>query len=270
MTEQALQARNGDVRIAYEVLGAGEPVLLIHGLGYARWGWEPVSGPLADAFQVVLFDNRGIGGSDIPIGPYSAREMAADAVAVLDAAKVERAHVVGTSLGGMVAQELALGWPRRVRGLVLACTTPGGPRAHPLPEQTLRLMAEAPLLPPEEALRRFVENALAPATVRERPELVDRIYRWRLEHPPDPAGWQAQASAGVTFDAFDRLGSISAPTLVLHGTEDAVVDHRNAQLLADGIPDARIELFQGTGHLFFWEEPERFVQLATTFLEERS
>jgi pimeloyl-ACP methyl ester carboxylesterase len=170
----------------------------------------------------------------------------------------------------MVAQELALGWPERVGRLVLACTTPGGPRAYPLPEPTLRLMAEAPLLAPEEALRRFVENALAPATVRERPDLVERIYRLRLEHPPDPAGWQAQAAAGVTFDAFDRLGAISAPTLVLHGTEDAVVDHRNARLLADGVPHGRVELFPQTGHLFFWEEPERFVQLITSFLEERS
>jgi 3-oxoadipate enol-lactonase len=270
MTEQALQARNGSIRIAYEVTGHGAPVLLIHGLGYARWGWEPVSTPLAETFRLLLFDNRGIGGSDVPPGPYSAREMAADAVAVLDSAEVERAHVVGTSLGGMVAQELALGWPERVRRLVLACTTPGGQRAYPLPEPTLRLMAEAPLLSPEEALRRFVENALAPATVRDRPELVERIYRLRLEHPPDLAGWQAQASAGVAFDAFERLASISAPTLVLHGTDDAVVDHRNALLLADAIPDARMELFPGTGHLFFWEEPERFVQLVTSFLEERS
>lgn len=270
MSEQALLAHHGDVRIAYEVQGKGEPVVLIHGLGYARWGWEPVSGPLAESFQVVLLDNRGIGGSAVPTGPYSAADMAADVVAVLDAAEVERAHVIGTSLGGMIVQELAIGWPERVRRLVLACTTPGGPRAYPLPEPTLRLMAEAPLLPPEEALRRFVENALAPATVRERPEIVERIYRLRLEHPPDPLGWQAQAAAGVAFDAFERLGSISAPTLVLHGTEDAVVDHRNAPLLADGIPQARVELIPGTGHLFFWEEPERFLELLTGFFEEEA
>ena len=268
MTGQALEARSGAVRIAYDSVGSGEPLVLVHGLGYARWGWEPVLGPLADSFEVVTLDNRGIGSSDVPAGPYTASDMAADVVAVLDAAGLESAHVVGTSLGGMVAQELAIGRPDRVRRLVLACTTPGGPNAFPLPEPTLRLMAEAPFLPPEEALRRFVENALAADTVHDRPELAERIYRLRLEHPPDPLGWRAQAAAGVTFDAFDRLGSISAPTLVLHGTDDTVVDVRNAQLLAEGIPDARTELLPGTGHLFFWEERERFVELVTSFLKE--
>ena len=121
------------MRIAWESKGAGEPVLLIHGLGYARWGWEPVAEPLAQRFRLLLFDNRGIGESEIPPGPYTARAMAEDAVSVLDEAGVDSAHVVGTSLGGMVAQELALGWPDRVDRLVLACTTPGGPDAWAAP-----------------------------------------------------------------------------------------------------------------------------------------
>jgi len=159
------------VRIAWERHGRGAPLLLIHGLGYARWGWEPVLPGLAERFDVILFDNRGIGESDAPPGPYTAAEMADDAIQVLDEAGVGRAHVVGTSLGGMVAQELALGHPDRVDRLVLACTTPGGPKAHPMPQRTLTLMAEAATLEPAVALRRFVENALAPATVAEHPEL---------------------------------------------------------------------------------------------------
>ena len=117
------------------------------------------------AFEVISFDNRGIGDSDVPPGPYTVADMATDAVRVLDEAGVERAHVVGTSLGGMVAQELALAFPERVDRLVLACTTPGGPRSHPMPAVTVALMAEAAALEPAVALRRFVENALAPATV---------------------------------------------------------------------------------------------------------
>jgi pimeloyl-ACP methyl ester carboxylesterase len=189
-------------------------------------------------------------------------------VAVLDAVGVDRAHVVGTSLGGMAAQELALGWPERVDRLVLVCTTPGGPRAFPLPQRTLELMATAPTLPQDVALRRFVENALGAETLELRPDLADAIYDRRLEHPPDSAGWQAQAAAGTGFDAFDRLGSIEAPTLVLHGTDDGVVDPRNARLLADAIPDTRLELFAGGGHLFFWEQPERFVAAIERFLRE--
>jgi 3-oxoadipate enol-lactonase len=251
------------VRIAWNEVGAGEPVLLIHGLGYARWGWEPVARALGERFRLLLFDNRGIGESEVPPGPYTARAMAEDAVSVLDAAGVDTAHVVGTSLGGMVAQELALGWPERVGRLVLACTTPGGPAAYPLPERTLALMAEAPSLPQDVALRRFVENALAPGA----PEaLIDRIVVHRLAAPPDPAGWAAQAAAGASFDAFERLGAIAAPTLVLHGTADGVVDPRNAELLGERIANARVELFPGTGHLFFWEQPERFVEIVGEFL----
>lgn len=248
------------VRIAWEAVGSGPPVVLLHGLGYGRWGWGPVVAPLAERFRVVLLDNRGIGESDVPPGPYTARELADDVVVVLDEAGIERAHVVGTSLGGMVAQELALGRPERVEKLVLACTTPGGPKAYPLPARTLALMVQAPLLPPDVALRRFVENALAG------PEHVEEITRLRLANPPDLAGWAAQAAAGTSFDAFDRLGEIAAPTLVLHGTSDAVVDPRNAALLAERIPGARVELFPDCGHLFFWERPGRFVELVQDFL----
>lgn len=254
------------VRIAWERRGSGEPLLLIHGLGYARWGWEPVLPGLAERFDVILFDNRGIGESDAPPGPYTAAEMADDALRVLDEAEVDRAHVVGTSLGGMVAQELALAHPDRVDRLVLACTTPGGPRAHPMPQQTVALMAEAATLEPAVALRRFVENALSPGTAAGRPELVDRIMTHRLATAQDPATWAAQAAAGATFDAYDRLGGLGAPTLVQHGAEDVVVDPRNGELLAELLPDARLDPFAGTGHLFFWEEPERFVSSVSSFL----
>ena len=255
------------MRISWDRRGSGEPLLLIQGLGYGRWGWEPVVEPLARSFDVLTFDNRGIGESDVPPGPYTAAEMAADAVQVLDEAGIERAHVVGTSLGGMIAQELALAYPERVDRLVLACTTPGGQKAHPMPQVTVALMAEAATLQPAVALRRFVENALAPASVAAHPELVERIMAHRLATAQQPAAWAAQASAGATFDAYDRLGALAAPTLVQHGDEDVVVDPRNADLLVELLPDARLERVPG-GHLFFWEAPEQFVSSVSGFLED--
>jgi pimeloyl-ACP methyl ester carboxylesterase len=258
------------VKLAWERHGAGDPVLLIHGLGYARWGWEPVLPGLTERFEVLLFDNRGIGESDAPPGPYTAAEMAADAIQVLDEVGVDRAHVIGTSLGGMVAQELALAHPERVDRLVLACTTPGGPRAQPMPDVTVRLISEAAGLEPAVALRRFVENALAPGTVAERPELVERIMEHRLRTAQDPAAWAAQAAAGATFDAYDRLSALDTPVLVQHGSEDLVVDPRNGELLADLLPDAQLERFDGCGHLFFWEEPERCVSSVAAFLEDHA
>lgn len=245
------------MKIAWERRGAGEPLLLVHGLGYARWGWEPVLDGLARSFDVILFDNRGIGESDAPPGPYTAAELAADALQVLDEAGVARAHVLGTSLGGMVAQELALAHPERVDRLVLACTTPGGPESFPMPEQTVALMQGGA------TLRQFVENALAPEPDE---EVVERILRHREATAQPLEAWTAQAAAGATFDALDRVAGIAAPTLILHGTADAVVDSRNTALLALRIPDARVELFPGGGHLFFWEQPERFVEVVTEFL----
>jgi 3-oxoadipate enol-lactonase len=260
----ALRARHGAVELAYELLGDGPPLLLIQGLGYGGRGWGPVLDLLAEDFTVAAFDNRGFGASDVPPGPYSVRELAEDARAVLDAAGLDRAHVVGASLGGMVAQELALTHPQRIDRLVLACTTPGGVGAYPMPSQTVSLMLEAPTMPPDVALRKFVENALGDGGSA---DLVERIVAYRTANPPDLGGWQSQAAAGAVHDALDRIGSIAAPTLIVHGTEDAVVDSRNANLLADRIPGARVELLRGCGHLPFWEEPERFANLIKEFLQ---
>ena len=131
------------MKIKWESTGEGTPLLLIQGLGYGRWGWDPIIPGLAARHRVVTFDNRGIGESDKPQGPYTAAQMAGDALHVLDEAGIGRAHVFGASLGGMIAQELAVTAPDRVDKLVLGCTTPGGPDAVPMPEVTLRLFAEA-------------------------------------------------------------------------------------------------------------------------------
>jgi 3-oxoadipate enol-lactonase len=130
-----------------------------------------------------------------------------------------------------------------------------------MPEVTMRLFAEAPSLAPEVALRRFIENALGedpPA------ELVDELFARRVANPPDPAGWQAQAAAGMTFQGVD--GEITAPTLILGGTADNVVDYRNAEVLAARLAGARVELLEGAGHLFFWEQPDESVRIINEFL----
>jgi 3-oxoadipate enol-lactonase len=258
-----VNARNGDVSIAYETLGEGPSLLLMQGLGYARRGWGPAIERLAESFRVTFYDNRGIGESDKPAGPYTATDLAEDAVAVLEAVGDERAHVVGASLGGMVAQQLALARPARVDRLVLACTTPGGAGSHVMPARTLELMAQAPKLDPDVALRRFVENGLGDP----RPDLVERVLAYRRANLPDPDGWKAQAAAGASFDVLDRVAGIQAPTLVVTGTKDAVVDPRNSDLLAARIPGARLEHLQGVGHLLFWEQPQRFVELVRGFLQ---
>jgi len=256
-------AANGDVTIGWEEAGTGSPLLLIHGLGYARWGWEPLAPLLAEHHRVISFDNRGVGESSVPAGPYTAAEMAGDALAVVDAAGVERAHLLGTSLGGMIAQELAFIAPERVDRLVLIATTPGATGGFPMPEVTVRLLAEAAELPPDVALRRFVENALGPAPD---PRLVERILAHRMTAPQDPAGWAAQAHAGTTYDGAGRAKAITAPTLLISGTADRVVDHRNSTALAELIPDASVQLVPEAGHLVFWERPRLVADLVMEHL----
>jgi 3-oxoadipate enol-lactonase len=261
------EAINGDVRLAYEERGSGEPLLLVHGLGYDRQGWGPLPDLLAKDFRVVLVDNRGVGESDAPEGPYTVAQLAEDAIAVLDAAGIERAHLFGVSLGGYIALELAISHPERLNKLVLASTAPGGPRAHPMPQRGLEAFGRFPTLEREAGLRLMVENSLGDRAVRELPELTDEVYAYRLTNAPTIAGWQAQAYAGATFDAFDRIAEIDLPTLILQGTGDNVVDPRNADLLAERISGARVEFFPDRGHLLVWEEGAAIADTVKEFLQ---
>lgn len=263
--------RDGVV-LSYELRGRlrrrGRPwVVLIAGLGFDRHGWHPVVAGLGGRFRLVLLDNRGVGRSDQPPGPYSVAEMARDVVAVLDAAEIDRAHVVGTSLGGMVAQELAIGYPERVDRLVLVATTPGWPFGYPFPATNAWMLSHSSRRPPEVARRQRVEYALSQRTVRERPQIVDRIVSQLEESPPGRDPWREQAAAGARYTNRGRAGNIRARTLVVHGSDDAVVDPRNAALLAAAIPDADLAVLPGAGHLLFWEQPDEFVSTVARFLE---
>jgi 3-oxoadipate enol-lactonase len=254
------------VKIAYEILGDGEPLTLVHGLAYDRAGWGRFPELLAEHFRVVLLDNRGVGESDAPAGPYAVAQMAQDVAAVLDDAGIERTNLFGVSLGGYVAQEFTLTYPERVTKLVLASSAPGGSKAHPMPESTQQVFARYPTMEREAGLRMFVENSLGERGVREVPELVEEIFQYRLGHAPTAGAWMAQAAAGATYDNSDRVGAIDKDTLVLAGSADVVVDPRNAEVLGELIPNARVEIVPDRGHLMVWEDSERVAELVTEFL----
>lgn len=259
-------ATSDGVRLAYEELGDGEPLLFIHGLAYDRLGWGPLPRVLADEFHVVLFDNRGVGDSDVPEGPYSMEQLAADAVAVLDDAGIESTHIFGVSLGGFIAQEIALTYPTRVGRLVLCSTSPGGPNAFPMPKRGIDAFTRFPSLDREAGLRLMVENSLGDHAIRERPELVDEVYAYRLERAPSVDAWQAQFAASRAHDAYERIPAIAAPTLVIHALADTVIDARNGDLLAERIVGARIERLPDRGHLVMWEEGEQLAPIVRDFL----
>ena len=254
------------VGIGYEIRGDGEPLALVHGLAYDRAGWGRLPELLAERFRVVLIDNRGVGESDEPAGPYSVSQLAADVAAVLDDAGIARTNLFGVSLGGYVAQEFALSYPERVEKLVLCSTAPGGARALPMPAAGVEAFGRFPTMEREAGLRLMVENSLGERGVRDVPGLADEIYAYRLEHAPSLAAWQAQAYAGAAYDNDARVESIAAPTLVVAGGADNVVDPRNAELLARLIPDARAAIVPDRGHLLVWEDSERVAELVTEFL----
>lgn len=263
-------ARSGALRIGYELRGTlhwRRPwLVLIQGMGFGRSGWEPVLPKLGRHFRLVLVDNRGFGHSDRPAGLFTVADMAGDVVAVLDAVGVRRAHMLGASLGGLVAQELAVTRPERVDALVLACTAPGWPLAYPMPRASVRLIAATAGLTAGTALRRYTENALSAPTVRRHPELVDRLVELQGARPAQKGVLLAQATAGALYASRLRRASIGARTLVLCGGADTVVDPRNGRLLADRIPGARLVTFPGLGHLLFWEDPDGFADAVTSFL----
>jgi len=263
-------ARSGTLRIAYELRGTVHRrrpwLVLIHGMAFDRSGWGPVLVRLGRRFRLVLVDNRGTGRSDRPAGSFSVDDMAADVVAVLDAAGIGRAHVLGVSLGGMVAQELAITRPERVDRLVLAGTTPGWPSGYPMPAVSVRLIMATRGLPADRALRPHTENALSERTVRDRPELVSRLVELQRARPADLGTLSAQAVAGARYAGHRRQARIRARTLIMHGGADTIVDPRNARLLADRIPGARLVTFPGLGHLLFWEDPDGFADAASSFL----
>ncbi len=256
----------GDCRLWWNELGdpAGEPVLLVMGLGYPSDMWFRWLPEVTARYRVLVFDNRGTGRTGVPPGPYTIEGMAADARAVLDAAGVEHAHVVGASMGGMIAQELTLGSPERVRSLVLACTGPGG-SAHVQPEAAALEMAAARAgLGPDEAAELAVPFVYAPHTPRER---IDEDLAVRAAHPTDSAGYAHQLGAIITFaGTADRLPTLQVPTLVLHGLEDRLIVPANAELLARSIPGAELALLEDASHILMTDQPRRSTDVVLDFL----
>jgi pimeloyl-ACP methyl ester carboxylesterase len=249
-------AQSGDAQLYWESTGSGEPVLLVMGLGMSATGWWRTVPVLAERMRVIAFDNRGVGRSDHTNGQYTMRQLADDAVAVMDAANVDAASVYGLSLGGMIAQQLVLRHPERVRALVLGATTPGG-RRHELPDrEVVEFIRRRPGMPTEEAVWAAVPYNYSRVTRERHAKRIAEDVKHRLRFAPNPAGYRSQLAAAWRHDTGDRLHEISVPTLVVHGIEDRIVPLSNGRLLADAIPGARLEVLEDAGHLYPTDAPQ--------------
>jgi len=259
--------RVNDVELYYEIRGAGEPLLLIAGLGFGAWSWYRQIPHFSRAFLTLAFDNRGAGHSEKPEMAYTIEMMAEDAAALLRALGIERAHVLGHSMGGYIAQELALRHPDLVLRLVLVSTSFGGKNAVLMsPETAAQMRAELEAEDVEEALRRGLRLRFSDRFITEHPDLIEEFLAARKAHLPPRAAWQRQFAACLSFETESRLGSLCAPTLILTGDDDPIVPAENSYRLAATIPHSRLRVFPGARHLVFIERAEEFNQAVIEFL----
>ena len=237
---------------------------MIGGLGFGRWSWFKQVPTLSDHFCTIAFDVRGEQSLS-----HGIADLTAEVVALLNHLGIENAHVLGTSLGGFVAQELALERPNLVDRLVLVCTSYGSRAPETMSPQALGRMLGWGALSPESATRRGLKTATSDTYRDENPDEFDLILRWRLADSPSLATYYQQAMAGAQFDASHAVENTASPTLVIHGTEDRYVPVANAIALAEAIPNTRLRVFEDAGHLVFIERAEEVNEEIVSFLETR-
>ncbi len=248
------------ITLAYETHGSGAPLVLISGIGYDRWPWHKMVPGLAQHFTVIVFDNRGVGQTDKPAGPYSAPMLADDTAGLIQALGFERAHVMGHSMGGFIAQALALSHPEVIDRLILSATNFGGPHHVPITAEAMAVLSDMKSDP----VTRFKNGLIvstAPGYAEKNPNMIEAWLAYRVQHPIEPVPYQAQMAIGLGLLAENagfelKLKNVNAPTLILFGAHDKVVPPANAELLAREIPNSTIEILPDAGHFFPIETPE--------------
>ncbi|MFN8380601.1 MAG: alpha/beta fold hydrolase [Anaerolineales bacterium] len=263
------RAQSNGIELYYEIHGAGQPLVLISGLGYSLWQWHKMVPFLAEHFQVITFDNRGVGQSDKPAGPYTAQMLAADTAGLLDSLRIEKAVIAGHSMGGFVAQAMALDFPQKVEKLILCSTNFGGSHHIPVTPEAMKVLTDVT----SDALTRF-KNGLAVSTApdwsEKNPEMIEEWVKWRVANPIDPAPYQAQLAIGLGLlteaAAFEnKLSRLNVPTLILFGAHDKVVPPENASLLAQKISGSKVVILPNAGHFFPIEVAEAASRTITDF-----
>lgn len=254
-----------DVRgtgLHYERAGSGEPLLLIQGMSGTHLSWgEPFRAVLTEGFDVIVFDNRGIGLSDRFDGSFTIAELAEDTAELLERLEIASAHVVGISMGGMIAQELALARPELLRSLTLGCTYCGGEGSRLMPRENVeKLAAGMSSGDRDKAIRASYEVNLSPA-FRADEDAYAAFHQMATEVPAAKKTIELQLQAIFGHDTSGRIGEISAPTLIVHGTEDGVLPIDNGRQIAALMPQARLEVLENVGHMFWWEQPQRSATL---------
>jgi pimeloyl-ACP methyl ester carboxylesterase len=271
-------AKIGDLDVYYDVHGTGDPLLLIMGLAADSTAWMFQVPAFEQHYRTIVFDNRGVGRTSKPAGPYTIHQMADDAAGLLDALAVDRAHVVGVSMGGMIAQELTLRYPGRVRSLVLACTYP---EPDPEIERNRRFTVEQlggtvtsegqmqidfKAINPMDFLQQLLPTVFNPDFIaRELPKLL-QVFSGALQYGFSMEAILGQVAAVMSHKATERLHEIAVPTLVITGDADRLIPPANSDILAKHIPGAKLVRIPGGSHGFNFETPDVFNRAILEFL----
>lgn len=247
--------RVGKLRMHYRIEGEGPPLVMIMGLnGDVTW-WDRLVPELYHHFRLILFDNRGAGLTDKPNERYTIPMLAEDTVGLMEQIGIRQAHVFGISMGGMIAQEMALVYADHVKGLVLGCTHSGGRGLHAPSREAIQKLTDSR----GKSLQAFAEQILSvlfsPSFVQRNPAYIRRLVQHYVSAPPSGKGFSRQFLAVLGHNAYDRLPLIRHPTLILAGDADALLPPENSAVLCSRIPGARLVMIPGAGHAFFIEDP---------------
>lgn len=256
------------INIYYEIHGEGEPLVLICGLGADLSSWAMQLAEFSQKYKVIVFDNRGVGRTDAPDAPYSTAMMADDVVGLMDAIGIDKAHILGSSMGGFIAQELALKYPQRVKSLILAST--GAQETNigkHLIATWVRMAREGVSLETrmrEELLWIMSNNFFA------LPALVDGMVSYFVANPYPQSvhGLAHQTTACLEHNTAGRIGQITAPTLVIVGREDILLPVRISEELVTEIPHAKLVVIDGGAHAVNGEVPDKFNKAVLGFLSD--
>ncbi len=262
----------GDINIYYEIHGEGEPLVLIMGYGGNSGQWFRQIPGLAQKYRVISFDNRGTGRSDKPDISYTMEMMASDVAGLLEALSITAAHVYGVSMGGMIAQHVALNHPEKVISLVLGCTTCGGEQHSVVPDaeaMTLLFdMERMQRLTPEEMIKETMPFLCSQEFIDNNPDVIRQFTKNSMEYVTPLHTYTRQAEAIMGHDTYDLLPDIKVPTLVIAGDADRIVPAGNSKIIASRIPNAKLVILEGMGHGFFIEAAEKANKVIIDFLKK--
>ncbi len=257
-----------DINIYYETHGDGFPLILIRGLSSDVYRWPPnFIAELSKHLKIILFDNRGAGRTDKPVIEYSIEMMADDTTGLMKVLNIEKAHILGYSMGGHIAQEIALKYPEKVKKLILCSTGCGGPNGIPASEEVRTALAiNREGLSDEELVRNWIIFYFIESFIRDKPDEVDEYVRRSLLAPIPSHSYRRQLKAINKFNSYKRLKNIRTPTLILSGKEDILVPHENSILLAENMPGAKLVLLDNLGHGLFTPKPLLLAKAIIEFL----